>query len=342
MKTTQQNSDFLYIGKKLLLWYLQNARILPWRNTKNPYKIWISEIILQQTRVEQGTLYYINFINRFKDIKSLAEADIDSVLLLWKGLGYYSRAINVHKAAQQIMDKFDGNFPNEYKDIMSLKGIGKYTSAAISSICFNKKIPAIDGNFYRVLSRIFADDFDISQTKAHQYFSELALLIMPNEHFGDFNQAIMDLGAMICTPKNPNCEKCPIQSDCRAFAIDKTSFFPVKNKKIKTKNMDLTYYFIQYQNFFLIKQRDENSIWKKLFDFPTKITSEMEKFIIKEDFIQHKLTHRNLNIRIYTLNIDNREIFEKFQRKNKLNIININDAHLKSFPKPLEIFIYSK
>ena len=292
MKTIKQKSDFLYIGQKLLLWYHQNARVLPWRDTKNPYKIWISEIILQQTRVEQGILYYLNFIDRFKNIKSLADADVDDVLLYWKGLGYYSRAINIHKAAQQIRDDYNGLFPNEYEEILKLKGIGKYTVATISSICFNKKIPAIDGNFYRVLSRIFADDFDISQTKAQQYFSELALLIMPDEDFGDFNQAIMDLGAMVCKPQNPDCENCPIQKDCLAFSMNKTKYFPIKTKKVKTENLDLTYYFIQHQDLFLIKQRDESSIWKKLFDFPTEIPSEMEKYIIKEDFInQVSMTH---------------------------------------------------
>ena len=237
MKTIKQNSDFLYIGQKLLLWYSQNARILPWRINQNPYNVWISEIILQQTRVEQGLEYYINFTNRFKDVESLAKADIDEVLLYWKGLGYYSRAINLHKAAQQIMQDYQGVFPNNYHEILKLKGIGKYTAAAISSICFNEKRPAVDGNFYRVLSRIFADDFDISKTKAHDYFSELALLIMPDRDFGDFNQAIMDLGANICKPKNPSCGICPVHADCLAFQLGKTADFPVKTKKIKPEEM---------------------------------------------------------------------------------------------------------
>lgn len=339
MKTTQQNSDFLHIGYKILDWYSQNARDLPWRKTKNPYFIWISEIILQQTRVEQGLDYYLNFIKKFKDIQSLANADINEVLLYWKGLGYYSRAINLHKASQQIVDEYKGIFPSEYSDIIKLKGIGKYTTAAISSICFDKKIPAVDGNFYRVFSRIFADDFDISKSQAHQYFSELALLIMPNERFGDFNQAIMDLGANVCKPKNPDCTNCPIQSDCIAFSLGKTTEFPIKTKKVKTEILNLKYYFIQYKNHFLVKQRGDNSIWKKLYDFPEHIDSELKTFIDKEIKIEHKLTHRQLFINIYLIKINNENTFYQFKEKHHLTSIDINNLHQFSFPKPLENFI---
>lgn len=340
MKTTEQNSDFLHIGKQLLLWYKQNARVLPWRNTLNPYNIWISEIILQQTRVEQGLNYYLNFIRRFPHVEALAKADIDDVLLYWKGLGYYSRAINLHKAAQQIINEYQGKFPYQHEEILKLKGIGKYTAAAIASICFNERIPAVDGNFYRVLSRVFADVFDISKSQAHQYFSELALLIMPYEEFGNFNQAIMDLGANICKPKNPDCKNCPIQKDCLAFQLGNPTQFPVKTKKIKTENWDLTYYFIQHQNFFLIKQRKDDSIWKKLFDFPESIHSSLESFITKEEHIVHKLTHRNLNITIYSLYIDDKKTFKDFQKENNLEILTLQDFHKKTFPKPLEKFIH--
>lgn len=339
MKTIKQNSDFLHIGLKLLSWYHQNARNLPWRNTKNPYHIWISEIILQQTRVEQGLDYYLKFINRFKNIKNLADAELDEILLYWKGLGYYSRAINLHKAAQQIITEHNGIFPNNHHEILKLKGIGKYTAAAIASICFNEKIPAVDGNFYRVLSRIFADDFDISNSKTHQYFSDLAILIMPDKEFGNFNQAIMDLGANICKPKKPNCEICPIQKDCIAFNIGKTLNYPIKTKKIKTENLELNYYFIQHQDLFLIKQRDTSSIWKKLFDFPETIPSELKSFIIKEEKIFHKLTHKNLNINIYSILLENEESFLSIKEQYSLEILHLEDFHQKSFPKPLEKFI---
>ena len=221
MNKTKTYKDFPNIGLKISQWYSLNARDLPWRRTQNPYEIWISEIVLQQTRVEQGKNHYINLIEKFPDIKTLADAEIDEVLLYWKGLGYYSRAINLHKAAKQVMEDFGGVFPSTFNEILKLKGVGKYTAAAISSICFNENIPAIDGNFYRVLSRIFADDYDVSSTKAYQYFYELALLVMPEKNPRDFNQAIMDLGSGICKPKNPNCEVCPVQQDCLAYASGK-------------------------------------------------------------------------------------------------------------------------
>ena len=206
---------------------------------------------------------------------------------------------------------------------------------------FQRKRPAVDGNFYRVLSRIFADDFDISKTKAHDYFSELALLIMPDRDFGDFNQAIMDLGANICKPKNPSCDICPVHADCLAFQLGKTTDFPVKTKKIKPEDMNLIYYFVRYENSFLIKQRDDSSIWKKLYDFPDKINEFLEKFITKEEEISHKLTHKNLNIKIYNITLSDSTLFQNFRKENNLEILDLKDFDQKSFPKPLEKFIKS-
>ena len=177
MKPKKQNADFLHVGEKLLAWYKIHGRDLPFRKTRNPYKIWICEIVFQQTRIEQGLNHYNRFIERFPDVETLANTETDEVLLYWKGLGYYSRALNVHKAAKQIVKDFNAKFPEKYEDILSLKGVGKYTAAAVSSICFGMKIPAVDGNFYRVLSRVFADDFDISNTSAFNYFSTIAFII---------------------------------------------------------------------------------------------------------------------------------------------------------------------
>jgi A/G-specific adenine glycosylase len=192
-------------------------------------------------------------------------------IIILERFGYYSRAINLHKAAHQVVEDFGGEFPNHYNDILKLKGVGKYTAAAIASICFDEKIPAVDGNFYRVLSRIFADDFDISSSKAFQYFSDLALLVMPEEKPGEFNQAIMDIGAEICRPKNPLCMFCPVNEDCMAFQTGRVSEFPVKTKKVKVSDLSLKYFFVKYQNQFLIKQRGNDFIWKKLYEFPTSI-----------------------------------------------------------------------
>ena len=339
LNKTNTKTDFLNIGLKILKWYGLNARELPWRTTKNPYHIWICEIVLQQTRVEQGKNHYLNFIERFPEVKSLAEANIDEVLLYWKGLGYYSRAINLHSAAQQIMNDFDGNFPNHFEDILKLKGVGKYTAAAVASICFDEQIPAIDGNFYRVLSRIFADDFDISSSKAYQYFYNLALLIMPEKKPGDFNQAIMDIGSEVCKPKNPNCEICPVQENCLAFGLGKVQNFPVKSKKVKPQDLKLKYYHILYKEYFLIKQRDDSFIWKKLYDFPEEIPDEFELFIIEEKNINHKLTHKNLEISITKVSIDDKVVFEEFARENQFIITDFEKSHQKSFPKPLENFL---
>ncbi|WP_051259529.1 A/G-specific adenine glycosylase [Epilithonimonas tenax] len=338
MKTNKQNADFLHIGKKLIKWYDTNARQLPWRENQYPYHIWISEILLQQTQVKQGLGHYLRFIERFPNVEELHQAPEDEVLLYWKGLGYYSRAINLHKAAHQIIEEFDGKFPTHYQDILTLKGVGKYTAAAVASICFDEKIPAVDGNFYRVLSRIFADSFDMSNSKAFQYFTDLALLIMPEDKPGDFNQAIMDIGSEICKPKNPLCGDCPVNDDCIAFQTGRISEFPVKTKKTKVTDLNLKYYFIKFQNQFLIKQRANDFIWKKLYEFPTSVPGAWEELIIQSKIINHKLTHKNMTIEINTIALESKKELEKCASDYDYLIVDENQADEKSFPKPLENF----
>ncbi|MGH1515959.1 A/G-specific adenine glycosylase [Chryseobacterium sp. JK1] len=338
MEKDIRSSDFLHIGNNILDWYKNNARDLPFRQTKDPYKIWICEIVFQQTRINQGLNHYNNFIERFPDVKTLAEAEENEVLLYWKGLGYYSRAINIHKAAQQIMNDYKGAFPDQYEEILQLKGVGKYTAAAISSICFDGKIPAVDGNFYRVLSRIFADDFDISNSKAFTYFSELAKLVMP-ENVGDFNQAMMDIGSEICKPKNPLCGECPVNKDCLAFSMQNISNYPVKTKKVKAEDLALTYYFVHRNGKFLIRQRKEDFIWKKLFEFPNAISKDMETCITGSKTINHKLTHKNLSIEIFNVNVDSEVVWNDFVAENQYLITDVEGSHEKSFPKPLENYI---
>lgn len=339
MKPKKQNADFLHVGEKLLAWYEISGRDLPFRKTKDPYKIWICEIIFQQTRIEQGLNHYKNFIKRFPDLETLANADTDEVLLYWKGLGYYSRALNLHKAAKQIIEDFNGKFPENYDDILKLKGVGKYTAAAISSICFNEKIPAVDGNFYRVLSRVFADDFDISNSKAFNYFSELALMMMPKNEAGHFNEAMMDLGSEICKPKNPKCEICPLNKNCIAFNTGNIQNFPVKSKKVKPTDLELTYYFVEFKDRFLIRQRNDGFIWKKLYEFPTEIPDEFENYITHQKTVNHKLTHKNLTIHFYKVSLNSKKGFEEFAVKNGFQISSQDDAALKSFPKSLENYL---
>lgn len=338
MEKNKKTSDFLHIGTKLLKWYDINARDLPFRNTKNPYKIWICEIVFQQTRIAQGLNHYNNFIKRFPDVQTLANAEENEVLLYWKGLGYYSRAINIHKAAQQIINDYNGVFPAEYDEILKLKGVGKYTAAAVSSICFNGKMPAVDGNFYRVLSRVFADDFDVSNSRAFNYFSELSHLIMP-ENVGDFNQAMMDLGSEICKPRNPLCGECPVNDECLAFSLKKVSEFPVKTKKVKAQDLGLKYYFVHRNGGFLIQQRKDDFIWKKLFEFPLEISDELIPFIKSAKTINHKLTHKNLSIEIFNVEVDSEEVWRNFIAENEYIITNVESSHDKSFPKPLENYI---
>lgn len=338
MEKNSTASSFQYVGNRLLEWYKNNARDLPFRQTKEPYKIWICEIVFQQTRINQGLNHYNNFIARFPDVKTLAEAEENEVLLYWKGLGYYSRAINIHKAAQQIMNDYQGVFPAQYDEILKLKGVGKYTAAAVSSICFDGKMPAVDGNFYRVLSRFFADDFDISNSRAFIYFSELAALVMP-DNVGDFNQAMMDIGSEICKPKNPLCGECPINEDCLAFSSNKISEFPVKTKKVKAEDLALTYYFVHRNGQFLIRQRKDDFIWKKLFEFPEAIPEEMKEFITSAKIVSHKLTHKNLSIEIFNVNVTSEKIWNDFIAENQYLITDVQGSHEKSFPKPLENYI---
>ena len=327
------------IGNKLLNWYKDNGRELPFRLTKDPYKIWICEIVFQQTRIEQGLQHYVRFVDRFPTVESLAFADTDEVMLYWKGLGYYSRALNLHFAANQIMKDFQGEFPTTYSEIIKLKGVGKYTAAAVASICFDEELPAVDGNFYRVLSRLFADSFDISKSTAFDYFSSLALEILPSNKAGAFNQAMMDLGSEVCKPKNPLCGECPLQHDCLAFQMGEISEFPVKIKKTKVEDLTLEYFFIFHGKHFLVKQRGDDFIWKKLFDFPEFLADSENYFISSEVIISHKLSHKNLSIRVSKVELESLFALQTYAQTNNFLVFDEEDFERKSFPKPLENYI---
>lgn len=327
------------LNRKLLDWYHTHRRELPWRESKDPYKIWISEVILQQTRVEQGKSYYLKFVERFPTVEVLAQATEDEVLLYWKGLGYYSRALNLHQAARQIVHDFNGIFPATYDSLLKLKGVGKYTAAAIASICFKEQKAAVDGNFYRVFSRVYADDYDISSSSAFKYFSELTKDIVDPKERGAFNQAVMDLGATICTPSNPDCEHCPLQDVCLAYQTGKVSQFPVKSKKVKIENLSLHYYFIVFGDEFLVKKRDYRHIWKGLYEFPQITPEKWEKQVSKEICVRHKLTHRNLIINFTRIQMESRIEFHDFADKNGFQHITVGESRRLSFPKPLEKII---
>lgn len=256
------------ISQLLLDWFTIHRRELPWRETSDPYKIWVSEIILQQTRIAQGISYYFRFIERFPDVKSLAIAHEDEVLKYWQGLGYYSRARNLHATAQIIVNDFNGEFPSDFKQIKSLKGIGDYTAAAIASIAFKLPYAVVDGNVYRVLSRLFEISTPIDSVKGKKEFFELAQELLDKKCPDLYNQAMMDLGAMVCLPSNPLCMECPLQSLCQSYHSGNYAEYPVKEKKIKQRDRYFVYLFLHHQEKIYLHRRSGKDIWAGLYELP--------------------------------------------------------------------------
>lgn len=265
MKTSKKNKFF---RTQLLSWHQGITRNLPWKDTHDPFKIWISEIILQQTRVDQGRDYYLRFIERFPTIQSLAIASEDEVLALWKGLGYYARARNLHAAAKELVVQHDAVFPKTYKEILKLKGIGPYTAAAIASFAFDEAHAVVDGNVYRVLSRFFGIDLPIDTTEGKKYFVQLADDCLAKEAPSAYNQAIMDFGAVQCTPVNPDCQICPMASDCTAFQNDTVADLPVKSKKINVRHRYFHFLFMRKADLICVVRRNEKDIWQGLYQLP--------------------------------------------------------------------------
>jgi A/G-specific adenine glycosylase len=257
-----------FFARKLLEWNnVENDRIMPWKGEKDPYRIWISEIILQQTRVEQGWAYYERFIDSFPDIQSLAMAKDDEVFKLWEGLGYYSRCRNLLFTARQLFTQNQGVFPDTYPEIAALKGIGPYTAAAIASFAFGLPYAVVDGNVIRVLSRVFGMDAPADQPASRKLFTEKAQSLLDIQCPGIYNQAIMDFGATICKPQSPRCTDCPFQSDCQAYIYNRISELPVKSKKTQKKKRFLHYLILEYRGLFFIRKRTERDIWQQLFEF---------------------------------------------------------------------------
>ncbi len=259
---------------RLEQWFAENARDLPWRQTKDAYKIWVSEIILQQTRVAQGYDYYLRFVERFPDVVALAEADEDEVLKYWQGLGYYSRARNMHAAARDIMARFGGKFPDNYESIRSLKGVGDYTAAAIASIAYNLPYAVVDGNVYRVLSRLFDVDIPIDSPAGKRYFPELADALLHRENAGLYNQALMELGALQCLPSGSDCRQCPVADFCAAYASGRVDVLPVKQGKVAVKPRYFHYFVISCRGMYWLHRREERDIWRNLYEFPLIETDE--------------------------------------------------------------------
>lgn len=327
-----------HFSNTLKIWYLKNKRQLPWRKTKNPYLIWLSEIILQQTRIDQGTSYYIKFSNKFPNVKSLANANEDEVLKLWQGLGYYSRARNLHKTAIYVAEDLQGLFPDNYDDLIKLKGVGDYTASAIASICFHENKAVVDGNVYRFLSRYFGISTPINSSKGNKEFKLLAENLIDGTNPGDHNQAIMEFGALTCKPL-PLCTDCPYSDSCIAFNKRTIKELPVKEKKIKIKKRYFNYLVIDANKIStVINRRTQKDIWQNLFDFPLfESTSQLSvKEILKSQLIDqllakklfhlsrfnpqpiiHKLTHQHLYATFWV--IETKEAVENSISWEKIN-----------------------
>lgn len=307
---TSENQAF---STHIISWYRANPRELPWRGIDDPYKIWLSEIILQQTRVAQGLPYYYAFSETYPSVKDLALAPESEVLRLWQGLGYYSRARNLHSCAKYIWNELEGKFPDNYKELLLLKGVGSYTASAIASFAFGEAKAVVDGNVFRVLARYFGIETDIATGKAKKQFESLADQLIPQSNPGEFNQAIMDFGSRLCVPKNPDCEQCPLKSTCFAFQKGMVKDLPVKINKTKIKERDLHYFVIRCGDNLVWKKRTAGDIWEGLHDFPLEEknslnpqilslpTSEQPRAIGKN--YRHILSHQKLNASFSKLDI---------------------------------------
>lgn len=341
------SNNYFFI-EKIVLWYKKHQRDLPWRKAKDPYLIWLSEIILQQTRVAQGLPYYLKFVDAFPTVERFALSTENEVLRLWQGLGYYSRGRNMLHTAQYIQQHLGGQFPANYKGLLKLKGVGSYTAAAIASFAYNEPVAVLDGNVFRVLARYFGITTDILSAKGKKEFSDLAQKLLPKDGSATYNQAIMEFGALQCSP-SPNCDSCPLSSSCYAFSHKAQAKLPVKISTLKVKNRYLYYLIIENAGLFYLQKRTENGIWKGLYQFYLKEqpnVSSLEEIsqdkniheLLKNSVINsfsneynHKLTHQNLSIWFIHLKMDSKT--HAFFLENRGDFFSQNEV--ANLPKPI-------
>jgi A/G-specific adenine glycosylase len=340
------------LSQEIYRWYLTNKRDLPWRNTTDPYKIWISEIILQQTRVAQGTNYYNRFIEQFPTVFDLANATEDTVMKLWQGLGYYTRARNLHFTAKHLVNHNNGIFPKDFENILSLKGIGSYTAAAIASIAFDLPHAAVDGNIYRVICRYFGISTPIDIEMGKIEIQKIASDLIPHTNSGFHNQAFMEFGALQCIPKSPGCNCCPLINSCYAANHNLVDQLPVKSKKVKQTVRYFYYFFIESTDSIIFEKRINKDIWKNLYQFPLieseKELSDLEVFDLEIPFlnnekaniksvsatIKHILTHQTIYARFIHIESESSDY-------NQSNLIRVNKKDIYKFavPKLLEKYL---
>jgi len=323
-----------HFSEKLVSWFEINKRDLPWRHTHDPYKIWLSEIILQQTRVVQGMEYYISFVNQYPTVKHLAAASEDQVLKLWQGLGYYSRARNLHFTAKTIVENYNGIFPDKFTEILKLKGIGEYTAAAISSFAYNEPQAVVDGNVMRVLSRIFDIQLPIDSTEGKKMFSKTAFELLDKKNPATHNQAIMEFGALHCKPVSPDCVNCIFTNECMAYKNSLVEMLPFKAKTMVQKKRYFVYLNIHDNHRLLIRKRTDKDIWKGLYEFPLIVLEEgFDDLISKIDMIlgdnsehktykienisdtfEHVLTHQRIYAKFVDIHVTDFANFESFTK----------------------------
>lgn len=332
-------------------WYSKNKRQLPWRLNPAPYSIWLSEIIFQQTRIQQGLPYYIRFIQNYPTVEALASAREEEILKLWQGLGYYSRARNLHTAAKQVVHEFNGKFPDSFRELLKLKGVGTYSAAAIASICYEEPVAVVDGNVYRFISRHFGLETPTDSTRGKKEFQHLAESLLDKEQPGNFNQAMMEFGALICTPSNPQCEICPFNNSCIALKNDRVAELPVKSKVTRKELMHLNYFVIRVNKGIFLQQRPSSGIWGNLYEFPvlssrkkpTRIELQQAatqsglpslKFAEASKPVAHLLTHRKIIARFWRFELD------EYSPTDRLIFIG-EPADLEKFavPKPVERYL---
>ncbi len=342
------------VSSQLISWYQFNKRELPWRETKDPYRIWLSEIILQQTRINQGLPYYLKFIEKYPDVRSLALAREEEVMKLWQGLGYYSRARNMHATAQHIYQENQGRFPGRYSELIKLKGIGTYTAAAIASFAFSEAKAVLDGNVFRFLSRYFGIQTAIDSTGGKKQFEALAQELIDHKHPDIYNQAIMEFGSIQCKPQNPDCNICMFRTECIAFKENKVNTLPAKKNKIQIRNRYFNYFLIRAKGGTVLRQRLEKDIWQNLFELPLIETSTEipeKKLVGSNDWqnlfrkervkilkisgpVKHVLSHQHLHTRFWEI-----EISPKWHQKQN-NFVFIKDEELMNYALPRLIDSY--
>jgi A/G-specific adenine glycosylase len=343
--------------ENILIWFDKNERKLPWRKNKNPYSIWLSEIILQQTRVAQGLSYYEKFVSTFPSVELLAKASEQEILKLWQGLGYYSRARNLHFAAKQIVNDYDGKVPSSTKELLKLKGVGTYTAAAIASIAFNEPMAVVDGNVYRVIARYLGIHAAIDSTQGQKEFAQAAQKLLWKKDPGKYNQAIMEFGALQCTPSGPDCNNCVLNATCFAFNNDLVNKLPVKEKSLKIKRRYFNYLIIKYKNKFVFQKRSSKDIWQGLYEFPLietdrpiatitelkKTSPILEKRLKKLDFVEkieqkkHLLTHQEIHP-IFWVFVWKVTLMDMKMAFPECTLVSVEEAENLPFPKIIENF----